>query len=144
MAQEVGAELVHMKDIQLDPCGVINQTDPSNMQKTLCPSLVRSAGAILINRQGRRICNELDTSQRMSAAILQECDCHTMPLTSGREQHRAYLLMNKAVVSHIENDAASILHRPGAGQAFGDMSQFCSACGVSLEVLRETLARYGR
>ena len=144
MALAVGGELIHMKDVQLDPCGIINQTDPSNMQKELCPSLVRSAGAILINGQGQRFCNELDSNKVMSAAISQECSKHPTLLTSGLEQPRAYLLINMEVLAHIESDAASILQHQDAGQSFGCVRQFCEACGVPADVLQETFAQYGR
>lgn len=67
------------------------------MTKDILPSLIRSAGAILINSEGKRICNELDLSKKMSTAILRHCKHHSVRLLSGREQHVAYVLINPEV-----------------------------------------------
>lgn len=67
------------------------------MRKDLCPSLIRSAGALLVNGQGRRFCNELDSTQKMTAALVKECGVHKTRLESGEEQPVAYLLINMAV-----------------------------------------------
>lgn len=67
------------------------------MTKDILPSLIRSAGAIVINSDGRRFCNELDLSKKMSSAILHHCKHHKVRLVSGREQHVAYVLINPNV-----------------------------------------------
>jgi succinate dehydrogenase/fumarate reductase flavoprotein subunit len=144
MARAVGAELVDMHQLQVDPCGIINQKDPSSMQKDLCPSLIRSAGAILVNGQGRRFCNELDSTQKMTAALVKECGHHKAHLSSGREQPVAYLLINMAVLSRIEQDGASILQHQDAGQSFGSVQQFCEAMGVPAQNLQDTFTKYAQ
>jgi succinate dehydrogenase/fumarate reductase flavoprotein subunit len=97
MVRAVGGLLTQMTNVQLDAFGIINQSDPSNMSKDILPSLIRFAGAIVINSQGKRICNELDSSKKMSTAILQHCSHHSIRLSSGREQPVAYVLINPNV-----------------------------------------------
>jgi succinate dehydrogenase/fumarate reductase flavoprotein subunit len=99
MVRAVGGQLTQMTNVQLDAFGIINQGNPSAMSKDLLPSLIRFAGAIVINSQGKRICNEFDSSKKMSAAVLQHCSNHSVRLTSGREQPVAYVLINQKVLS---------------------------------------------
>lgn len=63
MAQEVGAALVAMEEIQTHPTAV-----PSNGY--MITEAVRGNGAILINREGKRFVNELATRDVVSAAML--------------------------------------------------------------------------
>lgn len=144
MARNVGAIVKGLKDVQLDPCGIINQRNPEAMQKDLCPSLVRSAGAILINQAGKRFCNELDSNKKMSEAVLQNCSEHKSRLTSGMEQHVSYLLINLDTLSRIEKDAASVLQHPDAGKSFGNMNQFCEEYNISPSTLKHTFDEYQR
>lgn len=97
MVRSIGGELIHMNHVQFDGFGIINQANPSDMSKDILPSLIRSAGAIVINSEGKRICNELDLSKKISTAILQNCSHHPTRLTSGREQPVAYVLINQEV-----------------------------------------------
>lgn len=120
------------------------QSDPSQMQKDLCPSLIRSAGAILINGEGRRFCNELDCSKNMTPALIKSCGVHKAKLSSGRDQPVAYLLINMEVLAHIEKDGASILQHPDAGLSFGTVRHFCESHGVSADTLERTFQQYAR
>lgn len=97
MVREIGGELIHMNHVQFDAFGIINQANPSSMSKDILPSLIRSAGAIVINSDGKRICNELDLSKKMASSILQNCSHHSTRLSSGREQPVAYVLINQEV-----------------------------------------------
>lgn len=64
MAQELGAELVNMKQIQVHP------TVQQDKEHTyLIGEAVRGEGAILVNKQGRRFVNELETRQNVTKAI---------------------------------------------------------------------------
>lgn len=112
------------------------------MTKDILPSLVRSAGAILINSEGKRICNELDLSKKISTAILHHCKHHHVRLSSGREQHVAYVLINPEVLSHIERDAASILQHENAGKSYGRIEDFCTEYNIPLDNIQETFNEY--
>merc|ERR1712129_148575 len=47
--------------VQVHPTGWVDPTDPSNPGKVLSGELMRGVGGILINRSGKRFCNELGT-----------------------------------------------------------------------------------
>jgi hypothetical protein len=114
------------------------------MQKDVCPSLVRRAGAVLINSNGQRFCNELDLSKKISEAILSRCGQHPARLSSGREQHVAYLLINQEVMQRIEGDAASVLEHRNAGVSYGTIAQFCEDRGIPVDALEQTFQSYRR
>ena len=120
------------------------QNDPSKMTKDILPSLIRSAGAILINQEGKRICNEFDLSKKISTAILHHCKNHPVRLQSGREQHVAYALINPTVLSHIERDAATILQHENAGKSYGRTEDFCAEYKIPLQNLKDTFEEYER
>lgn len=114
------------------------------MSKDLLPSLIRSAGAIVINSNGQRIFNELDLSKHMTSALFQNCNHHSVRLTSGREQHVAYVLINREVTSHIGNDAATILQHEQAGKSYGEINHFCEEYKIPTEELQKTFENYER
>lgn len=67
MAEEIGAGLVDMDQIQTHPT-----VNPTN--QTMYTEGVRGNGAILVNKEGKRFVNELETRDVVSAAILAQTD----------------------------------------------------------------------
>ena len=63
LVQRVGAEAFDLEWIQIHPTQATGS-------KTLISETVRGAGAILVNRQGRRFVNEVTTRDKVSAAVL--------------------------------------------------------------------------
>ncbi len=69
MAQAVGADLVDIEQIQLHP--TVEQTT-----SMLITEGVRGDGAILVNQEGKRFINEMETRDVVSAAELQQEGCY--------------------------------------------------------------------
>jgi hypothetical protein len=70
--------------------------------RTAAAELVAHAegsGSILVNGQGHRLCNELDANQKRTAALVKACGLHKAPLSYGREQLAAHLVINMTVLS---------------------------------------------
>ena len=65
MAEAIGAATVDMDQIQLHPT-VYQETS------TLVSEKMRSLGAILVNQEGKRFCNDLSTRDAVSAAELEQ------------------------------------------------------------------------
>eukprot|EP00956_Cyclotella_meneghiniana_P000866 scaffold1005_cov70-Cyclotella_meneghiniana.AAC.1 len=61
LGTSVGAGLVDMDKVQIHPTGWVDPSDPTNPGKILAGELMRGVGGILINREGKRFCNELGT-----------------------------------------------------------------------------------
>ncbi|MCR5090497.1 MAG: flavocytochrome c [Oscillospiraceae bacterium] len=81
MAEEVGAATVDMEQIQLHPT-VYQATSMLVSEK------MRSLGAILVNQEGMRFCNDLSTRDAVSAAELEQ--------TGGY----AYIIFDQNLVDH--------------------------------------------
>lgn len=70
LAYRMGAKLVYIDTFQYHPTGVIF---PEQLAGALITEGLRSDGAHLVNRQGKRFVNEMDTRDVVSSAIIREC-----------------------------------------------------------------------
>jgi flavocytochrome c len=71
LATALGAGTRDMDKIQVHPTGWVDPTDPSNPTKVLAAELMRGVGGIVVNKQGKRFCNELATRAHVSDKMLQ-------------------------------------------------------------------------
>ncbi|WP_337945449.1 FAD-binding protein, partial [Sutterella wadsworthensis] len=67
LKQKIGAQLIQMDQIQTHPTVVPNVGE-------MITEAVRGNGAVLINKEGKRFYNELETRDKVSAAILKQKD----------------------------------------------------------------------
>ncbi|WP_295478957.1 flavocytochrome c [Sutterella sp.] len=67
IAEKIGANLIQMDQIQTHPTVVPNVGE-------MITEAVRGNGAVLINKEGKRFYNELETRDNVSAAILKQKD----------------------------------------------------------------------
>lgn len=65
MLKDIGASLRDLNEIQIHPTVHATST-------FLITEAVRGEGAVLINQEGRRFCNEMDTRDKVSKAILEQ------------------------------------------------------------------------
>jgi len=61
LAAALGAGLRDMEKIQIHPTGFVDPSDRTNPNKVLAAELLRGVGGILLDRRGRRFCDELGT-----------------------------------------------------------------------------------
>lgn len=122
MAKKVGAAFVDMEQIQTHPT-----VNPKT--QTMYTEGVRGNGAILVNKEGKRFVNELETRDVVSAAILKQTD------------KECYLLFDQAVrdsLAAIETYInAGIVTEADTPEELGE------ALGIDGAVLAETLDTYG-
>lgn len=121
MAEELGAALVDMDQIQTHPT-----VNPET--QTMYTEGVRGNGAILVNKEGKRFVNELETRDVVSAAILEQTD------------GECYLVFDQAVresLSAIESYInAGIVTEADTPEELGE------AIGIDGAALAQTLADY--
>ena len=121
MAKEVGAAFVDMDQIQTHPT-----VNPET--QTMYTEGVRGNGAILVNKEGKRFVNELETRDVVSAAILEQTD------------GQSYLVFDQAVresLAAIESYIKKgIVTEADTPEALGE------AIGVDGAALAETLKTY--
>lgn len=122
MAKEVGAAFVDMEQIQTHPT-----VNPDTT--TMYTEGVRGNGAILVNKEGKRFVNELETRDVVSAAILEQTDgvCYLLFDQAVRESL-------KAIEGYIN---AGIVEEADTPEALGE------AIGIDGAALAETLKTYG-
>ena len=121
MAKELGAAFVDMEQIQTHPT-----VNPDT--QTMYTEGVRGNGAILVNKEGKRFIDELETRDVVSAAILEQTD------------GICYLLFDQAVresLAAIEGYIkAGIVTEADTPEALGE------ALGIDGAALAETLTAY--
>lgn len=123
LVQAVGAEVFDLDQIQIHPTQAVGS-------KTLISETVRGAGAILVNREGRRFVNEVTTRDRVSAAELAQ---------PGRT---AFLIFDRGIrdsMKMMEGFFHLGLVREGASA-----DELAARIGVDAAALRATLEKYNR
>ena len=85
LAENVGAELMQMNLVQVHP--TVQQDNP---HVYLIGEAVRGEGAILVNAEGKRFVNELNTRKIVSNAIT------SLP------EHSAYLILDQGIRDHVK------------------------------------------
>ena len=121
MAKELGAAFVDMEQIQTHPT-----VNPETT--TMYTEGVRGNGAILVNKEGKRFVNELETRDVVSAAILEQTDgvCYLLFDQAVRDSL-------KAIEGYI---SAGIVEEADTPEALGE------AIGIDGAALAETLETY--
>lgn len=80
MAREIGAAISDLSLVQVHPTAFVNKAEPesssvnavnSTRDRILAPERMRGAGAVLLNDQGRRFVDELETRAVVTKAMLQ-------------------------------------------------------------------------
>ena len=121
MAKELGVQFVDMDQIQTHPT-----VNPDT--QTMYTEGVRGNGAILVNKEGKRFVNELETRDVVSAAILEQTDgqCYMVFDQAVRDSL-------KAIESYIN---AGIVTEAQTPEELGE------ALGIDGAALAETLSTY--
>lgn len=121
MALEVGADLMHIDQIQTHPT-----TDPET--GFMFTEAVRGDGAILLNKEGERFINELETRDVVSQAILEQTD------------GIAYLIFNQEMVENNKSLAGYI--DAGYATEGEDIAKLAEAIGINAETAVATVNTY--
>ena len=121
MATAVGADTVDMDQIQIHPTVDIET-------QTLYTEGVRGNGAILVNLEGKRFINELETRDVVSAAILEQKDA-TSFMVFDQEVRESLSAIEKYISSGLAIEANSI-------------EELAEKMGVDKTTLKETMTNY--
>ena len=85
--EKLGAKMLDMDQVQVHPTGFVDPNDRSNNWKFLAAEALRGLGGILLNpTSGRRFTNELNTRDKVTKAIQENCP---------QKDNRAYLVMSE-------------------------------------------------
>ncbi|KAF2802536.1 Flavocytochrome c [Mytilinidion resinicola] len=96
----VGAQLLDMSSVQVHPTGFVDPANPSSPLKFLAAEVLRGEGGILLH-DGERFFNELETREKVTAAILKN-----PPIEEKPKQWDVLLVLDEGVYeaakSHID------------------------------------------
>ena len=70
MAVAIGAGVVDMEWVQVHPTGLVHPDDPDAKVKWLAAEALRGVGGLILDRFGKRFCNELGTRDYVSGEML--------------------------------------------------------------------------
>ncbi|WP_230350837.1 flavocytochrome c [Lelliottia sp. WAP21] len=123
LLERIGAGTVDMGEIQIHP--TVEQTT-----SYLISESIRGGGAILVNQQGSRFFNEMDTRDKVSAQII------ALP------EKYAYIVFDEHV--RVKNKAADEYIAKGLVTSASTPTALAEALGMDDETFQTTLARYNR
>jgi len=147
LARSVGANLVNMDKVQIHPTGLVKPADPCNPVKFLAPEAMRGCGGILLNSQGQRFCNELDTRDKVTEMILGNCAPYPVSeellQEGGPESPKsAYMVMNDAVATDFGLGVLGFYAKMGLVQKFDNAAGLEAMLGCPDNTISETLNGY--
>lgn len=125
LAQAIGAKLVDMDQVQVHPT-VQQDTDHAY----LIGEAVRGEGAILVDNQGARFVNELDTRKNVTAAIDQ---------LGGTG---AYLIFDRGICDRVK--AVEFYDHIGLVKTGTDLETLATATGLDAATLKQTVADWNQ
>lgn len=125
LAQAIGAKLVDMDQVQVHPT-VQQNTDHAY----LIGEAVRGEGAILVDNQGARFVNELDTRKNVTAAIDQ---------LGGTG---AYLIFDRGIRDRVK--AVEFYDHIGLVKTGTDLETLATATGLDAATLKQTVADWNQ
>lgn len=95
MGRNKGAVLIDQREAEIYPTCFVDLSDRYNKHKILAPDLFRELGGILINKRGRRFCNEMGNRRYVAQNILKNCDIVTDPNII--KQYEGFLIINEEI-----------------------------------------------
>ena len=121
LLERIGAGTIDMGEIQIHP---------TVEQKTsyLVSESIRGGGAILVNQKGNRFFNEMETRDKVSAAII------ALP------EHYAYIVFDEHV--RVKNKAADEYIAKGLVTSASTPAELAAKLGLDAEAFQATLTRY--
>ena len=121
LLERIGAGTVDMGEIQIHP---------TVEQKTsyLVSESIRGGGAILVNQKGNRFFNEMETRDKVSAAII------ALP------EHYAYIVFDEHV--RVKNKAVDEYIAKGLVTSASTPAELAAKLGLDAEAFQATLTRY--
>ncbi|KAH8722950.1 FAD binding domain-containing protein [Phaeosphaeriaceae sp. PMI808] len=97
----VGAQLVDMNQVQVHPTGFVDPANTAAPLKFLAAEVLRGEGGLLLNTDGKRFVNELDTRERVTNALTLQPSTSDLP-----KQWTVHLVLDEgtynAAKSHID------------------------------------------
>jgi flavocytochrome c len=129
-AEQIGAALVDMKEIQVHPTGLVDPTKPDQKTLFLAAESLRAYGAILICK-GKRFVNELGRRDEVTDAILKHC-----------ENQIAFMLLNSWGAEQFGETLLNFYRGKGLLNTFDNFAQMSRNASIPHSDLLVTIKSY--
>ena len=109
MAEELGAGLVDMKHVQVHPTGLVHPEEPNSKIKFLAAEALRGTGALMLDGNGKRFCNELGRRDYCSNMMFQNKGPFRLVLNSNCAKEILWHCKHyqgRGLMKHMANGAA--------------------------------------
>jgi len=130
MALAIGAGTKDMERVQVHPTGLINPEEPDAKVKFLAAEALRGCGALLLDRDGNRFCNELGRRDYVSGKMFE-----------GKGPFR--LVLNGAASKEIEWHCKHYCGR-GLMKHFKHGNELAKEMNISPQKLADTFNKYNK
>ena len=95
MAVDVGAGTVDMSFVQVHPTGLVDPKEPDAKVKWLAAEALRGSGAILLDGNGARFCNELGKRDYVSGKMLRNKGPYRLVMNSKQAAEFEWCVLQK-------------------------------------------------
>lgn len=143
LAQRIGAGTIDMEKVQIHPTGFVDPTDVNNGNKVLAAELLRGVGGIMLDKQGKRFCNELGTRAYIADKMLKhEGSVRNSTLRNGVEDTPTFYLVLSAEAASQAKAHVDMYIRKGLMKRVVGLVALSSTLNVDYEVLHQSLKDY--
>ena len=138
-----GGALTHQRFGDIYPTCFVHLKDRFNRHKILCPDKFRELGAILMNKRGKRFCDERGTRRYVGQNILKNCDIVTDPKII--KQYEGFLIINEAIKKQYGNDINTFIDK-GFFIKYKSFEDFAKDMNISnyIENIRKSIRSYNQ
>jgi len=124
----IGAGAVDLKHVQVHPTGLVAINDRDNRTKFLAAGALRGEGGIILNREGKRFCNDLGTRDYVTSSMWNDKPPFRLVLNSNASKNIAW---------HCKHYVGRQVMKK-----FANGYDLAKEMGVSPDVLKATFAQY--
>lgn len=128
-AQDIGADTVDLQHVQVHPTGLVHLDDPDNRTKFLAAEALRGEGALIIDRDGNRFCNDLGTRDYCSNSMWKH----------DKAPYR--LMLNENSYKNIAWHCKHYCGRRVMAE-FNSGAEMCKANNIPMDALAKTFSQY--
>ena len=129
ISRNKGAELIYQRYGEIYPTCFVNLNDRYNRHKILANDKFRELGAIIINKRGKRFCDEMGNRKYVSQNILKNCDIVTDPKII--KQYEAFMIINEAIKKEYGEDEINKYINEGYLIKYNSFDEFAKDMNIS-------------
>ena len=90
-----GGVLIDQRQAEIYPTCFVDLSDRFNRHKIIAPDLFRELGGILMNKRGKRFCDEMSDRRFVGQSIIKNCNIATDPNVI--KQYEGFLIINEEI-----------------------------------------------